>query len=342
MERLRPESAIDTIGALEAVVGKIPFPVTLKVIDHLDQGALRWIAESPLMFAGFGDGATISITLGGGNPGFATAEAHEIRVPTALLDDPTLVRREAAFGSLFLLPGIGETLRVNGRVTEVRDSEIRIRVEECYGHCAKALIRSDFWGAAPDDNAPRDAAGFISVSRFMALATIDANGHADLSPKGDPVGKMALAEAGRVWFADRPGNKRVDSFRNIIANRHAAAVFLIPGSTHVVRVAGTAAITTAQTARARFVVQDKIPALAVALDTDRLELAPSPALGRARMWPVSEPAHGIQPAKLFLDHTKLNKNKSFGARLAGAALSLPGSQELLKKGLEKDYKDNLY
>ena len=43
------------------------------------------------------------------------------------------------------MPGLGETLRVNGRVAAVGDGVVRIGVEECYVHCAKALIRSDLW-----------------------------------------------------------------------------------------------------------------------------------------------------------------------------------------------------
>lgn len=56
---------IASIDALESVIGKTPGAMHLKVIDHLDAGALRWIAAAPLMFAGFGDAAGMSATLGG-------------------------------------------------------------------------------------------------------------------------------------------------------------------------------------------------------------------------------------------------------------------------------------
>jgi predicted pyridoxine 5'-phosphate oxidase superfamily flavin-nucleotide-binding protein len=342
VEFFNPETVIGTVEALETAIGKIPFPMTLKVIDHLDKGAIHWIAESPLVFIGSGNGgSSIGITLGGGKPGFATADKHSLRVPVSLLDDPSVVRPGTAFGSLFLLPGTDETLRVNGRVAEVRNGEILVRVEECYGHCAKALIRSDFW-SVPDENAPLDAADFVGASRFMALATMDANGSADLSPKGDPAGKMASVNEDRIWFADRPGNRRTDSFHNIVTQPQVAAAFLIPGSLHVCRVLGTARMTINETVRARFIVQGKTPALAIAIDINHLELQPSGALSRAGIWPAGEPTHGIKPAQLFLEHTKLNKHKSFGARLASAALSLPGSKSLMEKGLKKDYKDNLY
>lgn len=332
---------IATIAELEACIGKAPAPVNLKVIDHLDEGALRWIAASPLVFVGFGEGPRLGVTLGGGHPGFAGGGAHELRLPTALLDDPTWARPGAGFGSLFLLPGIGETLRVNGRVAEVSADELRITVEECYGHCAKALIRSDFWAASPVTIPPKDAAAFLSASRFMALATVDTQGHADLSPKGDPAGAMASLEGGKAWFADRPGNRRVDSFHNIITQPRIAAALLIPGSTYVAQLSGSAWLTTDEAPRARFVVQGKTPALVTGIDDPTLELRESPTLVRAHLWPVKAPTAGVD-AKIFVAHVKLNSNKGLGARLASAVLSVPGVTGLLQKGLEKDYKNNLY
>ncbi|MEJ8544742.1 pyridoxamine 5'-phosphate oxidase family protein [Brevibacillus borstelensis] len=338
MELFDPKTVINTVEALEAVAGRILPSMKLKVINHLDEGAIRWIAASPLLFAGFGDGETIGITLGGGDSGFATADTHELRVPTAMLDDPTLARPGTGFGSLFLLPGIRETMRVNGRVVDVIDGVIRIRVEECYGHCGKSLIRSDFWNATPDDRAPQDDFSFVCASRFMALATMDANGCADLSPKGDPAEKMALVEKGCVWFSDRPGNHRTDSFHNIITQPHVSAVFLIPGSTYVASVSGTARITTDEAIRTRFAVQGKTPALATAIESNNFELSQSPALLRAKLWPMSEPTHGIQPTKIFIEHMNMNKNKGLEGGYANAELSMSGLQDLLKK----EYKENLY
>ena len=48
---------IDNIVTLESVIGKTPAAVSLKVIDHIDATARRWLAASPLMFAGLGGSA---------------------------------------------------------------------------------------------------------------------------------------------------------------------------------------------------------------------------------------------------------------------------------------------
>lgn len=333
-------AAITTVEALEGVIGKTPPPMHLKVIDHLDAGALRWIARSPLMFATVGDGARVDVTLAGGYPGFSTGDAREIRVPVALLDDPAVARPGAAFGSLFLLPGIGETLRVNGRVVRVDADHVRILVEECYGHCAKALIRSEMWAAQPV-RVPADPDGFIAASRFMALATLSGNGQADLSPKGDPAGCMAALDGDTLWFADRPGNRRVDSFRNIIEQPAIAIALLVPGSTRIAIARGRAGLTVDEAARERFAVRDRTPLLAIRVECELIELRDSPTLDRADLWPVRAETD-IDPTRLFVEHIKLNKAGGIGGALARASLSMPGMRGLLKKGLDKDYKDNLY
>lgn len=332
-------SDIDSIAGLEAILGKAPPAINLKVIDHIDESARRWLAVSPLMFAGFGDARGIAITLGGGTPGFATADPAMLAIPLAALDDPAVAAPGASFGSLFLVPGIGETLRINGRVAAVEGETAHVAVAECYVHCAKALIRSGFWSASPKNAAPRTTGGFAAASRFMALATIDPAGHADLSPKGDPAGAMAHLEGDQLWFADRPGNRRADSFRNIIAQPRVAAALLVPGASQVAIIRGTAMPTDDEAARSGFAVQGKVPLLATRIDDLSVDLRPSAALARARLWPAAPAPAGIKPAKMFADHVKLNRGKGFGARIAGAVVSVPG---LMQRGLDRDYKDNLY
>jgi predicted pyridoxine 5'-phosphate oxidase superfamily flavin-nucleotide-binding protein len=332
-------SDIDSIAGLEAILGKAPPAVSLKVIDHVDATARRWLAASPLMFAGFGDSGDIAITLGGGEAGFAAANAATLTIPLAALDDPALAVPGASFGSLFLVPGIGETLRINGTVAAADESDVQVAVEECYVHCAKALIRSGFWSAAPNDASPSTPDAFAASTCFMALATMDAGGHADLSPKGDPAGSMAHVEGDQLWFADRPGNRRTDSFRNLIVQPRIAAALLIPGSPQVAIIRGTAMLTDDETARATFAVQGKVPLLATRVDDIDISIRPSAALERARLWPAASAPADIKPAKMFAEHVRLNKDKGIGARIAGAFVSVPG---LMQRGLDKDYKDNLY
>ncbi|MGC4098132.1 MAG: pyridoxamine 5'-phosphate oxidase family protein [Nitrospira sp.] len=331
---------IESIAALEACIGKVPGPIDLKVIDHLDDGALRWIAVSPLLFAAFGDGEDIGLTLAGGLPGFARPiNASRLRLPTVALDEPNLARTGCGVGALFLVPHIGETLRVNGRVVVVDGEGIEVAVEECYMHCAKALLRSNFWTMATPSDVPDDISKFLTASRFMALATVDRQGRADVSPKGDPDGTLIRLHDGRAWFADRPGNRRADSFRNLLVQPRIAAAMLIPGCTHVAMLSGTARITTDAAVRASFSVSGKTPRLMTCVEQPTAVIVKSRALAHAQLGLAASLAEGLNPAEMFAAHVKLSKARGLQAKLMRAAVTIPG---LMKKGLQRDYRNNLY
>lgn len=332
---------VTDVDALQACVGKLPGPRDLKVIDYLDDNAVRWIAASPFLFATFGDATHIEVTAAGGAIGFVHVDdAKQLSIPTSLIDDPQLPRIGQGFGSLFLVPGIDETLRANGRVTGVSDQHITIAVDECYLHCAKALIRSEFWAAQPlTGETPADPMTQLGISRFMALGTMDVTGRADLSPKGDPAGALLKVAQDDVVFPDRPGNRRIDSFRNILTQPRVAAIALVPGSANLTLIRGQASIVTNEALRALFEVQEKIPNLVTRIEPVELRSYRSEAVQRARLWPAVRTANDLDPADIFKAHVKLSRSGGLGATLARAAVSVPG---LMRQGLNNDYKNNLY
>jgi predicted pyridoxine 5'-phosphate oxidase superfamily flavin-nucleotide-binding protein len=291
------------------------------------------------MFAGFGSSGGIAITIGGGVPGFVEiVDPTRLRLAPALLDAPELARENHSIGALFLVPGLGETLRINGRVVTADESAIEVDVEECYVHCAKALIRSNFWSASPDDHVPSGVAEFLSTARFLALATIDDKGRADVSPKGDPAGLMIRLAKEAAWFADRPGNRRADSFRNILTQPRIAIAALVPGMTQVVLLEGDARLSSDRDARAVFAVHDKRPLLATCIDRPSIRIRDSASLARARLWPAPQDSV-IDAAAVIAQHVKLNRRRGVRATLVRAMVSIPG---MMQKGLDRDYKDNLY
>ena len=326
---------ISSIAELEACLGKAPGPMDLKVIDHLDEGAKRWLAASPLMFAGFGSNGGIAVTLGGGAPGFVeTIGSNRLRVATALLDAPEIVRANDSIGALFLIPGLGETLRVNGRVVAVSDAAIEVGVEECYVHCAKALIRSGFWPAARQEQALSTIAEFLPAARFLALATIDDKGRADLSPKGDPAGLMIRLSQDAAWFADRPGNRRADSFRNILTQPRVAIAALVPGMTQVVVLGGNARLSMSGELRSMFTVREKAPLLATCIEHPEVRMYDSAALARARLWPAPQGSQ-FDAAGVLVQHLKLSKTSrssgDIGAHVAvGSRHDAKGSRSGLQ------------
>jgi predicted pyridoxine 5'-phosphate oxidase superfamily flavin-nucleotide-binding protein len=333
------DDAIRTVSALEAQVGARADAVNLKVIDHLDDHARRWLAASPLAFAGFSDREGIDATIAGAQPGFASMpDSRRLTLPRTLLDDPRQAQAGRGAGLLFLIPGLGETLRINGAVESATNEHVVIAVQECYAHCAKALLRSRFW--QPEEGAtPADIGEFLAACRYMALATSDTELQTDVSPKGDPAGLLAQGNEREIRFADRPGNRRTDSLRNLLARPIAAAILMIPGCTRVVVVHGDARLSADPELRQAFTVQDKMPKLVTRLAVSAVTMRDSAALARARPWTRPMAPVDIDPADVFAAHVKLNKARGLRAAIAKGAVSIPG---LLRKGLEQDYKRNMY
>lgn len=83
----------------------------------------------------------------------------------------------------------------------------------------------------------------IELSPFVALATIGEGG-LDCSPRGDYRGFVRVLDPKTLAMPDRPGNNRIDSLRNIVADPRVALLFLIPGSGTTFRVNGNAYLTT--------------------------------------------------------------------------------------------------
>ncbi|MEM6827141.1 MAG: pyridoxamine 5'-phosphate oxidase family protein [Pseudomonadota bacterium] len=330
---------IDSVEGLEAIVGKKPPALDLKVVDHIDPASQLWLSYATVMLATLGGPQGPTMLAGGGAAGFAQGSGGTLRIPHQNLDDAQAIQPGSAFGSLWLVPGMKETLRINGTVSGVSTDAVTVDVLECYLHCAKALLRSNFWQAAPSPTVPSDPDAFARASCLMALGTIDTHGHADVSPKGDPPDRLIRFDGERLVFADRPGNRRTDSFRNILVQPSVAILALIPGACEVLSARGEAILTDDMETRQLFEVEGKVPKLAIEVITKDWSIKPSAALRNATLWPAPPPPEALKPAKIFAEHMRLSKQKSLSARMAKAAVSVPG---LVRRSLESDYEKNLY
>jgi uncharacterized protein len=83
---------------------------------------------------------------------------------------------------------------------------------------------------------------FIARSPFQMIATAGGDGSVDVSPKGDPAGSVHVLDDHTLVIPDRPGNRRVDGFLNILENPRVGLIFLVPRRTDTLRVNGTARI----------------------------------------------------------------------------------------------------
>ena len=90
------------------------------------------------------------------------------------------------------------------------------------------------------DHIDRHSRAFIARAPFVLIATADAQGWPDVSPRGDAPGFVAVVDDKRLHLPDRPGNNRLDSFQNLLGNAKIALLFVVPGRLETLRVNGTA------------------------------------------------------------------------------------------------------
>jgi uncharacterized protein len=82
---------------------------------------------------------------------------------------------------------------------------------------------------------------WLAASPFCLIGTADGSGACDVSPKGDPPGQLVhIVDDTTIAIAERPGNRRVDGYRNVLANPHVGLLFMIPGRGDTLRINGRA------------------------------------------------------------------------------------------------------
>lgn len=140
-----------------------------KQLDRLDPHCIAFIGLSPFaVLATGGAGGQLDASPRGGAPGFVhVLDAHTLLLPDAKgnnrLDSFSNIAETGRAGLLFMIPGVDETLRVNGEASLSDDPALlayfaaernpprlvmRLRVAEAYLHCAKALMRARLWDGA--------------------------------------------------------------------------------------------------------------------------------------------------------------------------------------------------
>ena len=135
----------------------------------------------------------------------------------------------------------------------------------------------------------------IEAAPFFAIASIGGGGGEsgggdklgggmDCSPRGDGPGSVHILNDHTIAFADRRGNNRLDTLRNIVADPRVALLFLIPGWNECLRINGRAEITTDPDLLASFEVNGKLPVTAVVVQIEAMYFQCARAIKRAGLW----------------------------------------------------------
>lgn len=176
------------------------------------------------------------------------------------------------------------------------------------------------------------AQAFIKRSPFLCIGTQSRDGRGDVSPRGDQPGFVEILDDRTLAIPDRPGNNRLDTLANIVANPSVGILFIIPGFDDTLRVNGSAKLSTDPDLLARMSVNGRLPKLALVISISEVFMHCAKAFRRSHLWdPARFQDRSEMPSlvKIILDET------------TGAPTD---EQEMraLDDNLEKAYQTTLY
>ncbi|MQA84640.1 MAG: pyridoxamine 5'-phosphate oxidase family protein [Streptosporangiales bacterium] len=125
---------------------------------------------------------------------------------------------------------------------------------------------------------------WLAASPFCLIATADATGACDVSPKGDPSGFAHVVDDATIAIPDRPGNRRVDGFRNVLANPQVGLMFLVPGRGDTLRINGRARLVRDAPFFDEMVVKGHRPSLALLVHIEQIFFHCAKAFMRSSLW----------------------------------------------------------
>jgi len=169
---------------------------------------------------------------------------------------------------------------------------------------------------------------FIAHSPFITIASSDSAGNVDVSPKGDPAGFVKVLDEKTLAIPDRIGNRRADTFKNLLERPKVGILFMIPGIQATLRVNGTTQIIQDLEIRELLAHKGKLPQLALIVTVEEVFMHCTKCIIRSKLWTEQDPTIKEKIpslATIIKDH---------------AALDAP--VEMLEAYLKKDEENNLY
>jgi PPOX class probable FMN-dependent enzyme len=160
--------------------------------------------------------------------------------------------------------------------SEVVTDEAQIR--EVMGTPSQRALRKQL---AQLDHHARD---FIARSPFLLIASSDADGRMDVSPKGDPPGFVRVLDDNTVAIPDRLGNRRADTFRNLLQRPGIGLLLLVPGKEETLRLNGKARIVRDRWVREPMTMNGKLPDFALVVDVQEVFFHCAKCVIRSKLW----------------------------------------------------------
>ena len=346
---------LTTVDEVEAAIGRPAPMIMLKQISALDEGCRGVLARCPIAAVGYRNaGGTSRTTFVGGTPGFA-----RVRSPTRIsFSLPESADPHGPVSFFFLLPGVGEILRVNGSVAARKGAETTVDIKEAYVHCAQAVLRSRLWQPPSQPEPTAEIAGdgplcrpgvaeFLAAARFLALSTWDSSGGSDTSPRGDRQAVARILDGRTLVIPDRKGNRRADTLHNLLQDDQLSFAALVPGRSGVLHVRGRGAITDDPALLETMALRGMPPHAALLIDVEHAEVTGNHAVARSRLWtPGAHIDRGTVPDLMALAGAHLAANSAnaeggppaFLLKVIGA---IPGMTRLLRLVMNRAYRSGL-
>ncbi len=169
---------------------------------------------------------------------------------------------------------------------------------------------------------------FIAESPFLLLGTYGRDGQCDVSPRGDLSAAAKVLDSKTLVIAERVGNRRADSLRNIVETGRVGILFLIPGLGESLRVNGSACVMRDDEILATMSVNGKTPVVGIAINVEECYLQCAKALIRSKLWqppqPLKTPSLSCF-AQILLDQTNVDE-----------------TVESLEQRIQQSYAERLY
>ncbi|MDO8397294.1 MAG: pyridoxamine 5'-phosphate oxidase family protein [Bradyrhizobium sp.] len=136
---------------------------------------------------------------------------------------------------------------------------------------------------------------FIGASPFLVVSSSDSQGRMDCSPKGDPAGFVHILDDWTLAIPERPGNRRADTFRNVLQNPKVGLIFLVPGKGETLRINGTARIVRDSWLREKLAHKGIVPELTLVVTVEEVFAHCTKCMVRSALWkPESWKPEGLQ------------------------------------------------
>jgi PPOX class probable FMN-dependent enzyme len=168
---------------------------------------------------------------------------------------------------------------------------------------------------------------FIAQCPFVIVATADAQGRCDASPKGDPPGFIHIADERTIYIPDRSGNKMFQSINNILENPHIGMIFMIPGEEWTMRINGAARIVDEPALLEQLSARGRAAQLAIEVKIDECYFHCPRSFKRAELWNSEKFSRyeGESWGAILARRTKLDPSKVeiLDQRLAEGVKHLP-------------------